>query len=115
MATTPEGKIKKKIDAMLKSKKGVWFFKPQSGQFGSSGIPDYIVCAAGFFVGIEAKSGPTKKPTALQEKCMADIETAGGACFVVYDDWTLGEAEEIIDNVLRENELMGSMLNNVSR
>jgi hypothetical protein len=99
MAITPEGKIKKKIDAMLKSKKGVWFFKPQSGQFGSSGIPDYIVCNQGFFMGIEAKSGPTKKPTDLQLVCMSRITDASGTCFVVYDDITLKRVEVAIDAV----------------
>ena len=96
MATTPEGKVKKKIDKMLKDH-SVWYFKPQSGPYGSSGIPDYICCVAGELVGIEAKSGPTKKPTALQEKCMADIEKAGGVCFVAFDDTSIQLVEDYIN------------------
>ena len=95
MGMTPEGKVKKKIDKMLKAK-GVWWFKPQSGPYGSSGIPDYICCVEGRFFGIEAKSGPTKKPTALQLKCMADIEKAGGKCFVAFDDTSIQLVEDYI-------------------
>lgn len=102
---TPEGKIKKKIDAMLKSKRGVWFFKPQSGPFGKSGVPDYIICVASHFFAIEAKSGANKKPTALQYKAMDGITKEGhGICMVVYDDDTLKVAESIIDDTLRNLE-----------
>jgi hypothetical protein len=97
--TTPEGKIKKKIDTMLKSK-GVWYFKPQAGQYGRSGVPDYIVCARGLFIGIEAKADKTKKPTALQMQCMEKIVSGGGKCFVVYDDNTLSGAENCIDDII---------------
>jgi len=100
MGMTPEGKIKKKIDKMLKSKSGVWYFKPQAGPFGGSGIPDYIVCNNGFFLGIEAKADATKKPTALQDKCMDDIQAASGTCFVVCDDISLRRVEVAIDAVI---------------
>jgi hypothetical protein len=97
MGMTPEGKVKKKLDKMLK-RKGVWFFKPQAGPFGSSGIPDYILCVDGQFVGIECKADKTKKPTALQQQCMDKIETAGGICFVVYDDETIAWVETCLHN-----------------
>jgi len=100
--TTPEGKIKKKIDAMLKSK-GVWYFKPQAGQYGRSGIPDYIICIRGSFVGIEAKANKTKKLTALQAQAGSKIGAAGGMFFVVYDDTTLAEAQKYLDWVVSEN------------
>lgn len=99
MATTPEGKIKKLLDKMLKSKQGVWSFPPQAGPFGSSGIPDRIACVRGHLVGIEAKADKTKKPTALQAKCMGDIERAGGKCFVVYDAETIKTVENWIDGI----------------
>jgi len=97
MVTTPEGKIKKKLDRMLKSKQGVWYFPPQAGPFGSAGIPDRIACVRGHLVGIEAKADRTKKPTALQAQCMAKIEAAGGKCFLVYDDETIQKVEGYID------------------
>ena len=95
MATTPEGKIKKKLDMMLK-KEGVWFFSPQAGPFGRAGIPDRVAIVGGMFVGIECKADASKKPTALQIKCMEDIEMAGGKCFVVYDTETTEEVRLFI-------------------
>lgn len=95
MATTPEGKIKSKLDKMMKAE-GVWFYSPQAGPFGVAGIPDRVAIVAGQFVGIECKADKTKKPTALQEKCMRDIEQAGGKCFVVHDDETIAVVREYI-------------------
>lgn len=86
--TTPEGAVKRKLDKML-AQLGVWYFSPQAGPHGRAGIPDRIVCARGTFVGIEVKADATKHPTRLQKSCMAQIEAAGGMCFVVYDDVTI--------------------------
>jgi hypothetical protein len=95
MATTPEGRIKSKLDKVLKAE-GVWFYSPQAGPFGVAGIPDRVACVNGHFVGIECKADKTKKPTALQIKCMRDIEKAGGKCFVAYDDETIATVREYI-------------------
>lgn len=95
MATTPEGKIKSRLDKMLKAE-GVWYYSPQAGPFGVAGIPDRVAIVAGQFVGIECKADKTKKPTALQMKCMRDIEQAGGKCFVAYDDETIETVREYI-------------------
>jgi len=97
MATTPEGKIKNKLDKMLKSEK-VWFYSPQAGPFGRAGVPDRVAILEGQFIGIECKADRTKKPTALQLKCMKEIEMAGGKCFVVYDDETINEVREYIND-----------------
>ena len=95
MATTPEGKIKRRLDKMLNAE-GVWFYSPQAGPFGVAGIPDRVCIVEGQFVGVEAKADKTKKPTALQMKCMRDIEQAGGKCFVVYDDDTITQVRDYI-------------------
>jgi len=95
MATTPEGRIKNKLDKMLKSEK-VWFYSPQAGPFGRAGVPDRVAILEGQFIGIECKADRTKKPTALQLKCMKEIEMAGGKCFVVYDDETINKVREYI-------------------
>ena len=99
MGTTPEGKVKKKLDTMLKSKRDVWYFPPQAGPFGRSGVPDRIACVAGQLIGIEAKADASKKPTAMQQQCMDKIEAAGGKCFLVYDEATIQEVEEYIDAI----------------
>lgn len=95
MASTPEGKIKNKLDKMLKYEK-VWFYSPQAGPFGRAGVPDRVAIVNGRFIGIECKADRTKKPTALQLKCMKEIEMAGGKCFVVYDDETINQVREFI-------------------
>jgi hypothetical protein len=93
--TTPEGRVKAKLDKMLHEEK-VWFYSPQAGPFGRSGVPDRVAIVEGRFVGIEAKADRTKKPTRLQVQCMAQIEQAKGKCFVVYDEETIAEVRAYI-------------------
>jgi hypothetical protein len=54
----------------------------------------------GQFVGIEVKADRTKKPTQLQRHCMAQIEAAGGKCFVVFDVETL----KLLEDYLRDQD-----------
>jgi|TARA_R100001460_G_scaffold212_3_gene933 hypothetical protein len=96
MATTPEGKIKNKLDKMLKYEK-VWYYSPQAGPFGRAGVPDRVAILGGQFIGVECKADRTKKPTALQLKCMQEIEDAGGKCFVVCDDESIEQVREYIN------------------
>lgn len=93
---TPESKVKAKVDKLLHQRK-IWFYSPQAGPYGRAGIPDRVAIVRGQFVGIEVKADRTKKPTALQRKCMAQIEAAGGKCFVVFDDETLELLKVYID------------------
>jgi Holliday junction resolvase len=92
---TPEGKIKRKVVQLFKQH-GVWYFMPASNGFGKAGIPDFVACINGYFIGVETKADITKKPTKLQIKCGADIKQAGGIWMVVYDDDTLYELLQII-------------------
>lgn len=95
---TPENKVKAALDCMLKEEK-VWSFSPQSGIYGTAGIPDRIAIVDGRFVGIECKADRTKKPTALQFLRMMEIEEAGGKCFVVYDHETIAAVQKWIQHV----------------
>ena len=99
-ATTPEGRIKRKLSKMLKDK-GIWYFYPASNGFGRAGIPDLIAIVSGQFVGLECKADPSKKPTALQIKCGQDIEKAGGTWFLVNSDEMIDNVAEFIDNRVR--------------
>lgn len=94
-ATTPEGRIKRKVTRLLKDN-GVWYFFPAAGPFGRAGIPDIIAIVGGRFVGIECKADATKKPSALQKKCGEEIIAAGGMWIVVCDTQTLINLQEII-------------------
>lgn len=88
-----------RLDKMLHEEK-VWFYSPQAGPFGRSGVPDRVAIVKGRFVGIEAKADYTKKPTKLQQHCMKQIEAAGGICFVVYDMDTIEQVREYIRGAL---------------
>jgi len=86
MASTPESKVKAKIKAILKEH-GVYYAMPIGTGYGNAGVPDFLCCMDGRFLAIEAKANGGK-PTALQEKNLRDIETAGGITFVLNEDNT---------------------------
>ena len=84
MASTPESKVKAKIRKIL-STHNCYVTMPIGTGFGSAGVPDYLVCINGHFLGIEAKAGKNK-PTALQEKHMTHIRECGGHTIVVNEE-----------------------------
>jgi len=84
MSQTPEAKVKAKIKAILKEH-NTYFAMPIGTGLGNSGVPDFLVCVNGKFLGIEAKAGKGKT-TALQDKNLRDIEKAGGDAWVVNED-----------------------------
>jgi Holliday junction resolvase len=81
MTTTPEGKVKAKVRALLK-KHNVYHFMPATGGYGRSGVPDIIGCYNGCFFAIECKAG-NNKPTALQLRELDNIAKAGGDIFII--------------------------------
>jgi len=81
MAMAPESKVKDKVKKILKSL-GAYYTMPMGTGYGNAGVPDFIVCHKGRFIGVECKAG-AGKTTALQEKNLHDIETAGGVSMVV--------------------------------
>lgn len=83
--STPEGKIKAKLNAKLKKLNYAWKFMPVPNGYGLPSL-DYLLCVAGHFVAIEAKADAKKQPTPRQIQTMADIRAAGGIVFVVYDN-----------------------------
>ena len=86
MADTPEAKMKKKVDKVLKEF-GIWFFAPQSGIYGRSGIPDRIgILPGGRVIAVEVKADPTKKPTHLQKKTIGEMMDAGAVVWLVDSD-----------------------------
>ena len=83
---TPEGKVKKKVKALL-DEHGVYYFMPATAGYGRSGVPDIVACYKGKFIGIECKAGKGV-PTALQLRELRFIEEAGGISMVVREDTT---------------------------
>lgn len=81
---TPESKVKAKCTALLKEV-GVYYFFPVANGMGRAGIPDIICCANGRFLAIECKAGKGKT-TALQDRELAAIKTAGGVSLVINEE-----------------------------
>lgn len=89
MAQTPEGKVKARLKKHL-DEMGIYHFSPFQAGMGRAGIPDVIGCYRGLFVAFECKAGKGKT-TALQEREIDAIRTAGGLAFVIN--------EENVDNI----------------
>jgi pantoate kinase len=98
MATTPEAKVKAKIKAILKAHRA-YYAMPIGTGYGSSGVPDFLVCLNGEFLAIEAKAGKGV-PTALQLKNLREIEAAGGRTLVINEQsLELKVLEAILENM----------------
>ena len=83
MATTPEGKVKKKVKEYLKSI-GAWYYMPVSNGMGRSGCPDILVCLDGYFMAFETKAvGKINNVTANQKREIDEIRRANGLAHVV--------------------------------
>jgi hypothetical protein len=80
-----EKKVKEKVKALCKQY-AAYYAMPMGTGFGNAGVPDFLICSNGRFIGIETKADKTKKPTALQEKNLAAIRAAGGVALVIHAD-----------------------------
>jgi len=81
MAITPEAKVKAAVRKLLVDF-GIYYFSPSANGYGRAGIPDIICCFGGRFIAIECKAGKGVT-TALQDRELAAIRTAGGMTMVV--------------------------------
>jgi len=88
MATTKEGAVKAKVKSMLDSY-GCYHFSPMTHGYGNSGIPDIVACCNGRFIAVECKAG-RGKTTALQDRELTRINTAGGVALVI-NEHNLGD------------------------
>jgi hypothetical protein len=90
---TPEGRIKAKIDVVLKSfEPAVWWHKPVQNGMGSPCL-DYHCCIWGHYFAIEAKA-PGGELTPRQRITKDEIEEAGGVVFVIDSAEGVQELEE---------------------
>ena len=94
MASTPEVKVKKRIRKILEASKA-YFAMPIGTGYGDSGVPDFLVCHKGRFIGIEAKAG-AGVTTALQDANLAAIRAAGGETIIV-NEHNLDKLQELLD------------------
>ena len=90
MAATPEKLVKNKIKVILQDG-GAYYAMPIGSGYGNAGVPDFLACVNGHFVGVEAKAGKGKT-TALQEDNMRRIRESGGSTLVINEN-NLGKLE----------------------
>lgn len=95
---TPESKVKKKVREILDKREPNYFFMPSMNGYGSSGVPDFIACIDGRFIGIECKADGNQ-PTRLQLKNLQQIVDAGGHAFVVNHE-SLGVFSMMLDETI---------------
>jgi len=83
VATTPEGKVKTAVKAVLKEL-GAWSYMPVSNGMGVVGIPDFIACLQGWFLAIETKApGKASNTTPNQDHQIGGIRNAKGTALVI--------------------------------
>lgn len=82
MRLTEEAKVKRDLKQFF-NQLGSYWFMPATHGFGRSGVPDFVVCINGRFVGVECKGTASNKTTALQRAELRKIITAGGVAAVV--------------------------------
>jgi hypothetical protein len=97
---TPERKVKDKVKKVLKEL-GAYYAMPATGGYGSSGVPDFLVCYRGRFFGLECKANGGKT-TALQEKNLEDIRKNDGVAFVV-NEHNVGNLSELLVVFVEDN------------
>ena len=99
MAAKLEALVKKKIRAILDEFEA-YYAMPIGTGYGNSGVPDFLVCCNGRFIGIEAKAG-TNKPTALQEHNIQKIFDAGGYALVINEE-NLHVLQELLEWTMKK-------------
>lgn len=80
---TPESKVKQQVKKVLKER-GVWFYMPVAGPFSAHGIPDFVCCSEGRFLGVETKApGKVNNLTENQKRVIDEIRAHKGIVLVV--------------------------------
>jgi hypothetical protein len=93
---------------------GAYYTMPMGTGFSSSGAPDFIICIAGLFYGIECKANGGK-PTALQLKHHDDIRKAGGVALVVDETNVVNLRKELLSYVEESKNLVPSEVGQVDQ
>jgi Holliday junction resolvase len=96
---TPESKVKAEVKKIL-DELGAYHFMPATHGYGRSGVPDICGCLNGRFFGIECKAGKGKT-TALQDRELKRISTAGGIALIV-DETGLATLREDLQGLIME-------------
>lgn len=102
-AMAKEKDVKEEVKRVLKTYGGrIWWFMPVPTGFGVQGVPDFVCCFAGRFVGIETKFG-SNGLTPYQIKQMNDIIEAHGAHMVI-NEKNVQDLPAIIESIMALEE-----------
>lgn len=86
MASTPEGKLTRKIRNYLKTVPKSYFFKVHGATSQVTGISDFIGVWKGRFVAIEVKAPTNKRGMSPKQQFFQDrVKKAGGIAFEARD------------------------------
>ena len=96
-----ESKLSRKIMDALRVE-GYFCFKVHGSEFMMAGLPDIIVCAKGYFIGLETKLPETRENVSPRQHYVHGlINAAGGMATVVCSP---AEAVKVVKEVLDEPE-----------
>lgn len=98
MSTQGESKLSRQIAQALRLD-GHFVFKIHGGPTMMAGLPDLIVCAEGFFIGLETKMPDKRNNVSPRQVYVHDqITQSGGKVFVVT---SVAEARAAVQSVLQ--------------
>ena len=87
----PESAVKDAVKRLCGKYGAYWYMVVPSG-FGRRGVPDFLICHKGRFLGLETKKADVTEPSPFQENELAAIAAAGGTRMVI-NARNLGELE----------------------
>jgi len=100
---TPEGKVKREVREILRSYgKKVFWFMPVTTGMGVRGVPDFICCINGRYLGIETKANGNRT-TLLQDIRRDEIKEAGGYWLLINED-NLEAVSFMVDELLSRSK-----------
>ena len=80
---TPEGRLTRRISNYLKKVPGLYYAKIGGQAKQRAGLPDYVICYKGQFIGLEVKAPQNKRGlTDRQRNELIKIRRAGGESYV---------------------------------
>ena len=98
-----ERDVKEEVKKALAKYAGrIWWFMPVPTGFGVQGVPDFVCCANGRFLGIETKFG-SNGLTKFQVKQMEAIIETGGAHMII-NETNVHQIEAVLDGIIALEE-----------
>jgi len=107
--TQPEAKRSREIMTALRAE-GYFCFKVHGGPTMMAGLPDIIVCAEGFFIGVETKMPSERQDVSLRQRYVHRlIRKAQGLSFVACSaNEALAQVREAVEWLHEQKRVLGN-------